>query len=144
MGLGYCGGLTILREFIRSQTLSAQAEPVVRFETKPGRQIQADWGTIRNGKSPLHMFVAVLGYSRVLYIEFSNNMCYGTLESCHRNAFSFFGGFPAVRTFKEYDFTFAAGAPQKQIPSLHSLSFIERNENIELLGASGVGKTHRR
>ncbi len=51
MGLGCCGGLTILREFIRSQTLSAQAEPVVRFETEPGRQIQVDWGTIRNGKS---------------------------------------------------------------------------------------------
>lgn len=55
MGLGYCGGLTILREFIRSETLSVQAEPVVRFETKPGRQIQVNWGTIRNGKSPLHI-----------------------------------------------------------------------------------------
>ena len=34
---GYRGGLTILREFIRKQTLPAQAEPVVRFETEPGR-----------------------------------------------------------------------------------------------------------
>ncbi|MFH3011988.1 helix-turn-helix domain-containing protein, partial [Klebsiella pneumoniae] len=33
MELGYRGGLTILREFIRKQTLPAQAEPVVRFET---------------------------------------------------------------------------------------------------------------
>ena len=50
--------------------------------------------------------------------------------------------FPAVKTFEEYDFTFATGAPQKQIQSLRSLSFIERNENIVLLGPSGVGKTH--
>ncbi|WP_312239552.1 IS21-like element ISSen3 family helper ATPase IstB [Pantoea sp.] len=50
--------------------------------------------------------------------------------------------FPAVKTFGEYDFTFATGAPQKQIQSLRSLSFIERNENIVLLGPSGVGKTH--
>lgn len=50
--------------------------------------------------------------------------------------------FPAVKTFEEYDFTFATGAPQKQIQSLRSLSFIERNENIGLLGPSGVGKTH--
>ncbi len=50
--------------------------------------------------------------------------------------------FPAVKTFEEYDFTFATGAPQKQLQSLHSLSFIERNENIVLLGPSGVGKTH--
>ena len=73
MAMGYRGGLTILREFIRKQTLPAQAEPVVRFETEPGRQMQVDWGTMRNGKSPLHVFVAVLGYSRMLYIEFTDN-----------------------------------------------------------------------
>ena len=50
--------------------------------------------------------------------------------------------FPAVKTFEEYDFTFATGAPQKQLQALRSLSFIERNENIVLLGPSGVGKTH--
>lgn len=50
--------------------------------------------------------------------------------------------FPAVKTFEEYDFTFATGAPQKQLQSLRSLSFIECNENIVLLGPSGVGKTH--
>lgn len=50
--------------------------------------------------------------------------------------------FPAVKTFEEYDFTFATGAPQKQIQSLRSLSFIERNENTVLLGPSGVGKTY--
>ena len=50
--------------------------------------------------------------------------------------------FPAVKTFEEYDFTFATGAPQKQLQSLRSLSFTERNENIVLLGPSGVGKTH--
>lgn len=37
---------------------------------------------------------------------------------------------------------FITGAPQKQLQSLRSLSFIERNENIVLLGPSGVGKTH--
>ncbi len=49
---------------------------------------------MRNGKSPLHVFVAVLGFSRMLYIEFTDNMRYDTLEECHRNAFSFFGGVP--------------------------------------------------
>lgn len=50
--------------------------------------------------------------------------------------------FPAVKTFEEYDFTFATGAPQKQLQSLRSLSFIERGENVVLLGPSGVDKTH--
>ncbi|HAY8239434.1 TPA: ATP-binding protein, partial [Shigella flexneri] len=31
--------------------------------------------------------------------------------------------FPAVKMFEEYDFTFATGAPQKQLQSLRSLSF---------------------
>lgn len=51
-------------------------------------------------------------------------------------------GFPAVKTLDDYDFKFAIGAPKKVIQELSSLSFIERQENIILLGPSGVGKTH--
>ncbi|AJI92176.1 integrase core domain protein [Yersinia pestis] len=83
--------MTILRAFIRSLSVPQEQEPAVRFETEPGRQMQVDWGTMRNGRSPLHVFVAVLGYSRMLYIEFTDNMRYDTLETCHRNAFRFLG-----------------------------------------------------
>jgi len=51
-------------------------------------------------------------------------------------------GFPTPRQLSDYDFKFAVGAPKKQIEALASLSFIERKENIVLLGPSGVGKTH--
>lgn len=86
--------MTILRAFIRSLSVPQEQEPAVRFETEPGRQMQVDWGTMRNGRSPLHVSVAVLGYSRMLYIEFTDNMRYDTLETCHRNVFRFFGGVP--------------------------------------------------
>src|ERR1700761_2931208 len=49
---------------------------------------------------------------------------------------------PAVKTLEGYDFAFASGAPRKQITELAGLAFIERHENIVLLGPSGVGKTH--
>jgi len=49
---------------------------------------------------------------------------------------------PAVKSLEEYDFNFATGAPKAQIQELASLSFIERAENIVLLGPSGVGKSH--
>lgn len=52
MELGYRGGLTILREFIRKQTLPAQAEPVVRFETEPGRQMQLTGGPCETASHP--------------------------------------------------------------------------------------------
>ena len=51
-------------------------------------------------------------------------------------------GFPAVKTLDGYDFGFATGAPRQQIQELASLAFVERAENVVLLGPSGVGKTH--
>ena len=51
-------------------------------------------------------------------------------------------GFPAIKLLDEYDFKFAVGAPRKQIQTLSSLAFVERKENVVLLGPSGVGKTH--
>lgn len=49
---------------------------------------------------------------------------------------------PSVKTLEQYDFAFARGAPRAQLQELAALTFIERAENIVLLGPSGVGKTH--
>ncbi len=49
---------------------------------------------------------------------------------------------PAVKTLEQYDFGFASGAPRLQIQELASLAFVERTENLVLLGPSVVGKTH--
>lgn len=51
-------------------------------------------------------------------------------------------GLPAVKTLEQFDFTFASGAPRAQLQELAGLAFIERHENIVLLGSSGVGKSH--
>ena len=51
-------------------------------------------------------------------------------------------GFPSIKTLDGYDFGFATGAPRKQLLELASLAFVERAENVVLLGPSGVGKTH--
>lgn len=49
---------------------------------------------------------------------------------------------PAVKTLADFDFTFQPGLKREQIDSLHTLGFIERHENVVLLGPPGVGKTH--
>jgi IstB-like ATP binding protein len=45
-------------------------------------------------------------------------------------------GFPALKTLEAYDFAFATGAPRQQIQELASLAFVERTENIVMLGPS--------
>jgi DNA replication protein DnaC len=55
-----------------------------------------------------------------------------------REMFARVAGFPAIKTLDQYDFSFAAGAPRKQLLELAGLAFIERAENLVLLGPSGV------
>jgi DNA replication protein DnaC len=59
-----------------------------------------------------------------------------------REMFARTAGFPALKTIDGYDFGFATGAPRAQITELAGLAFVERAENVVLLGPSGVGKTH--
>ena len=49
---------------------------------------------------------------------------------------------PAVKTLEQFDWRHAAGAPKAQIQELAHLAFVQRAENVVLLGPSGVGKTH--
>lgn len=89
---GYQGGITQLRLHLTSLAPAKPPEPVVRFETAPGEQIQVDWVVFRRGKDPLSAFVATLGYSRLAYVEFVDNERLPTLLRCHANAFEAFGG----------------------------------------------------
>jgi DNA replication protein DnaC len=49
---------------------------------------------------------------------------------------------PAVKTLADFDFTFQPSLKREQIESLHTLGFVERKENVILLGPPGVGKSH--
>jgi len=62
--MGYPGGVSILKEHLATLRPVARPEPLIRFETEPGRQMQADFATIRRGKDRLAVFIATLGWSR--------------------------------------------------------------------------------
>ena len=49
---------------------------------------------------------------------------------------------PAVKTLTDFDFSFQPSVKREQLESLHTLGFLERRENVVLLGPPGVGKTH--
>lgn len=91
---GYAGGMSQLRAFLRGIRPALPADPVVRFETEPGEQMQVDWVEFRKGSDPLYAFCATLGYSRASHVEFVSDMKVGTLIECHQKAFVALGGVP--------------------------------------------------
>jgi DNA replication protein DnaC len=50
--------------------------------------------------------------------------------------------FPWVKTLDQYEFEFQPSVDRRQVRELAGLSFVERGQNIVLLGPPGVGKTH--
>lgn len=94
--LGYRGGLTILRDFVRPLKEEFARRVTERFETLPGRQAQIDWGecgTIAVGgeRRKLYVFVMVLGYSRMLYARFTTSSRLPVLLGCLVRAFEALG-----------------------------------------------------
>jgi DNA replication protein DnaC len=49
---------------------------------------------------------------------------------------------PWVKTLDQFDFTFQPSLDRKVVRELAGLGFVERAENVVLLGPPGVGKTH--
>ena len=91
---GYDGGYSRLKQFVRGLVPVAPTEPVVRFETEPGRQMQADWATVKGSGIKLKVFIATLSWSRMAYVEFCDDEQVETLIACHERAFLAFGGVP--------------------------------------------------
>jgi transposase len=91
---GYSGGVTQLKMLIAPYK-RVEAEPVIRFETPPGQQMQADFTHVRRGRQALLGFVATLGYSRASYVRFTTDETAATLCACVREALIYFGGVPS-------------------------------------------------
>jgi transposase len=91
--MGYPGGVTQLKDFINTWRVG-EPESVVRFETPPGKQMQADFTHIRRGRDPLIAFVATLGYSRMAWVRFTRDERAETLRQCLAEAFKYFDGVP--------------------------------------------------
>lgn len=63
-------------------------------------------------------------------------------QTRQRTTLARLASFPAIKTLDGFDFAAATGVPKAQVQELASLAFIERSENVVLLGPSGTGKTH--
>jgi len=50
--------------------------------------------------------------------------------------------FPAIKTLEEFDFSFQPSVDERYVRTLAQLDFIQQSQNVLLVGAPGVGKTH--
>jgi transposase len=90
---GYEGQEGIVKNYVR-QFKPITKEPVVRFETAPGQQMQVDFTTIKRGRNKLKGFVATLGYSRACYVCFSEYEKQEDWVAGIEGALNYFGGVP--------------------------------------------------
>jgi len=71
---GYLGGLTILKDHLRTCRPESEPKAFLSLEFLPGQAAQVDWGEFGDvfgiGRK-IHCFVTVLCWSRLLYLEFA-------------------------------------------------------------------------
>lgn len=89
---GFTGCERLVSRFVRHLKPAKAEDPVVRFETEPGRQLQVDW--IEFKRDRLAAFVATLGHCRASFVRYVTDERIETLVACHVAAFEFFDGVP--------------------------------------------------
>jgi transposase len=96
--LGYDGGETIVKDYLRALRAASKARRAyVRVEPGPGERFDIDWGhfgaLVYNGASrKLYGFCLIEAHSRRMYLEFTHSQTFETFVRCHIHAFDDFGG----------------------------------------------------
>ena len=97
--VGYQGGYTILKEYIRTFRPKGTRRAHERFETEPGEQCQVDLSpfTVMLGLTPTKVvcFSMIFGFSRWQFIHFLLHADARSVTHCHVMAFEEAGGVPA-------------------------------------------------
>jgi transposase len=98
---GYGGGITRVRDYVAGVRPTPEADPLVRFETPPGRQAQVDFAEFRFPWGKRYALLVVLGYSRLLWLKFYPQQTMATVISGLEEAFAYFGGVPQELLFDQ-------------------------------------------
>jgi transposase len=98
---GYVGGYTQVKEYVRGVRPAPVPDPIVRFETPPGHQAQVDFAEFRLPWGKRYALLVVLGYSRLMWLQFYTRQTMAVLMGGLEDAFGFFDGVPAELLFDQ-------------------------------------------
>jgi transposase len=92
---GFDGGYSIVKDYVRI-VRPRRVPAFLTLSFAAGECAQVDWGsygTVAVGETrrKLSLFVMVLCYSRLLYVELTLNQRMEQFLACHQNAFAYFG-----------------------------------------------------
>lgn len=91
---GYTGRYSLLTAYLATVRPRVEPAPVVRFETEPGEQAQFDFADVKLSWGKRYAVVVVLGYSRLLHVEFVARQTAWNVMTALERAFTAFGGVP--------------------------------------------------
>jgi len=99
-GMGYTGAYESVKVYVRGIKEQKKRLAYLRFETGAGLQAQFDWGDFQIIESDgqvttIYASVLLLGYSRMMYVEFVERCTLEAFMDCHARAFRYFGGIPS-------------------------------------------------
>ena len=98
---GYVGGYTQVKDYVCQVRPIPPPDPVVRFETPPGLQAQVDFAEFRLPWGKRFALLVVLGYSRLMWLQFYPRQTMAVLMRGLEEAFAAFGGVPAELLFDQ-------------------------------------------
>lgn len=101
--LGYTGGYSILKRFVRAIRPKAKGKITTRIDHPPGDPAQVDWSPhtveLAGEQRIVHCFSLVLPFSRYMVVRYALDEKLETLVAMHEEAFSEIGAVPAVVTY---------------------------------------------
>jgi transposase len=99
----YEGGISILRELVKQLRPRPTPEAFATLDFAPGSAMQVDWAdfgfALPGVARRVSAFIAVLCYSRMLYIEFVLSQAFGSFLRCMERCLKFYNGVTAVDIF---------------------------------------------
>jgi transposase len=101
--LGYSGGISVLRDRVRSLRSGRRREAFLTLDFAPGKAVQVDWAdfgfALPGCPRRVSAFVMALCYSRHLYLEFTLSQTMGSFLRCLQRGIAFYGGTTVVDIF---------------------------------------------